>query len=484
MNNKVLNAAKWSILCEILAKIIAPITTIILARLLSHEVFGIVASLTAITSFADLLADAGFNAYIIQHQFSSDEEKKRVYNISFWSNFGIACILFFIIIINSESFSRLVGAAGYNDVLIIASIVIPLVSISSIEMAIMKKELEFKKLGIIRIVSKLVPFFVTIPLAFCGAGYWSLVIGTLVGETIGTILSIRFGGLIPKFSYKFVYLRGILSFSIWAYLESILEWLISNIAILCLATIYGMAELGVFKVGINLINQITTSVYSLYSNVYKSAISKEQNDRELFRNIFLNFQRYASLFSLPLGVGVYLYKDTVTQILLGDGWQEAAIIIGLYGLTSTISISYGNFYSDAIRAKGFPRLLVYIDAIYLFSIGVLLLSAQNIDFRTFCVFFCALKIIQPLMQVVIGRKICSISIKCVLKNSLPQIIATSVVFIIVVWFNLNKLQSYQFIAGLCLCIFTYIAIVVATMPEFRSIDNIKNIIKRNNSHGE
>ena len=73
-NQKVVRAAKWSVFSEILAKIIAPITTIVLARLLSQEIFGIVASLTAITSMADLLADAGFNAYIIQHQFETEKE--------------------------------------------------------------------------------------------------------------------------------------------------------------------------------------------------------------------------------------------------------------------------------------------------------------------------------------------------------------------------------------------------------------------------
>ncbi len=71
-NQKVVRAAKWSVFSEILAKVISPITTIVLARLLSKEIFGIVASLTAITSMADLLSDAGFNAYIVQHIFKSE----------------------------------------------------------------------------------------------------------------------------------------------------------------------------------------------------------------------------------------------------------------------------------------------------------------------------------------------------------------------------------------------------------------------------
>ena len=146
---------KWSIICEIITKIISPITTIILARLLAAEVFGIVASVMAIISLADLLTDAGFNAYIVQHHFDNDVEKKQAFNVCFWSNFTISNVLLMMIIVNRYTFSALVGASGFEMALVVASIVLPLTSISSIEQAIMKKELKFKTVGLIRVTSKL-----------------------------------------------------------------------------------------------------------------------------------------------------------------------------------------------------------------------------------------------------------------------------------------------------------------------------------------
>ena len=420
-NQKVLRATKWSVFSEILAKIISPITTIVLARLLSKEAFGIIASLTAITSMVDLLSDAGFNAYIVQHIFKTEKEKKSTYNICFWTNVSIAIILFVIIVHNKDFFARLVGAEGYGNVLIVASVVIPMVSVSSIEMAIMKKELNFKSLGVIKIVSKLIPFFVTIPLALYGYGYWSLVYGSLTGEFVGMILCLYHGKYLPTFTYPIQYLKGIFSFSLWAYLESILEWLIGNVSILVLATLYGMAELGIFKVAVNLVTQIMTSVYALYSNVFKSAIAKEQNDLENFRKMFLTFQKYASFVSLPLGIGVFLYRDFVTELMLGKEWIDASIVIGLYSLTYTASVSFGNFYSDAIRAKGYPRKLVEVDSVYLILIVVLLCVASNLPFFTFCVIFSILKLIQPILQAYFGRKICRVPFSILLRNSYPQI---------------------------------------------------------------
>lgn len=462
---KVKSAAKWSIICEVLAKIIAPITTIILARLLSQEVFGIVASLTAITSMADMLADAGFNAYIVQHQFYSEKERIGTFNICFWTNIVIAITLFAVIVFNREFFSQLVGAKGYGDVLAVVSLVIPMVSISSIEMAIMKKELNFKSLGLIKIISKFLPFFVTIPLALWGYGYWSLVIGTIAGEFVGMLLSVFGGRFFPSLSYPIQFFKSIFSFSIWAYLESILEWLIGNVAFLVLATLYGMAALGIFKVAVNLVSQITTSVYALYSNVYKSAIAKEQNDDESFRKMFLTFQKYSSLLSLPLGVGVFMFRDLVTTLLLGESWIGASTLIGLYSLTCTASISFGNFYSDGIRAKGHPFKLVIIDFVYLMAIILLLYSTKNIDFELFCILFSALKILQPLMQAIVGRKVCNVSFTLVIKNSYPQIIAVFLMTLFISIFGLNHLQIIWELLFLVVSILLYIVFVYLLSPD-------------------
>lgn len=464
-NNKVLNAAKWSVFSEILAKVISPITTIVLARLLSKEVFGIVASLTAITSMVDLLADAGFNAYIIQHIFKNNEEKRATFNICFWTNFTIAICLFLVILFYRDVFARLVGAEGYGNVLVIASLVIPMVSISSIEMAIMKKELNFKSLGIIKIIAKLIPFFVTIPLALYGFGYWSLVYGSLVGEFVGMILCLYHGKFLPAFSYPVKYLKGIFSFSLWAYLESILEWLISNVSILVLATLYGMVELGIFKVAVNLVSQIMTSVYALYSNVFKSAIAKEQNDDLKFKTMFLTFQKYASIVSLPLGVGVFLYRDFVTGIMLGKDWLDASLLIGLYCLTFTASISFGNFYSDAIRAKGFPRKLVEVDAVYLGLIIGLLFIAPSIPFSTFCIAFSLLKIVQPVLQAIIGRKICDVSLTSVIKNSYPQLVGVVVMVLMYLLLNSSIISLQIPIVSALICAISYLCALYIVTPD-------------------
>lgn len=69
MNPKITAAGRWSALTEIAAKLVTPVTAMILARLLAPEAFGVVATVTMVVSFVEMFADAGFQKYLVQHEF-------------------------------------------------------------------------------------------------------------------------------------------------------------------------------------------------------------------------------------------------------------------------------------------------------------------------------------------------------------------------------------------------------------------------------
>ncbi len=93
-SNQVTSAVKWSLVTEIIVKFISPITNMILARLLTPEIFGLVASIMMITTFAEMFTDAGFQKYIVQHQFVSSSEQDEYISVAFWTNLGVS--IFFI----------------------------------------------------------------------------------------------------------------------------------------------------------------------------------------------------------------------------------------------------------------------------------------------------------------------------------------------------------------------------------------------------
>ena len=179
----------------------------------------------------------------------------------------------------------------------------------------------------------------------------------------------------------------------------------------------------------------------------------------------MTFQNYSSIISLPLGVGTFIYRDFITTLLLGKDWGEASIIVGGWALAATLSIAFGNFYSDAIRAKGYPKRLVQINLVYLVLIICLLSFSSKITFSIFCIAFCSIKVIQPLLQVIYGSRLCKISFGEILKTSYPQLIATSFMTAFGILFNLASFSFAMNFIGIGICIIVYVVTYYFMVPD-------------------
>lgn len=90
---KAIVATKWSFITEAGVKLISPLVNIALAHVLLPDAFGVVASITMIVSFSEMLSDAGFQKYLIQKHFCNDCEKSQYASVAFWTNLCLS--LFF-----------------------------------------------------------------------------------------------------------------------------------------------------------------------------------------------------------------------------------------------------------------------------------------------------------------------------------------------------------------------------------------------------
>ena len=92
LTQKTKKAAKFSVAAEFSSKLIVPIVNMILARLLTPEDFGVVATISIITSFTDIFTDVGFNKYLVQHPFKDKEEYEKSANVAFIANLALSLI--------------------------------------------------------------------------------------------------------------------------------------------------------------------------------------------------------------------------------------------------------------------------------------------------------------------------------------------------------------------------------------------------------
>lgn len=464
--NKVLNATKWSSLTEIAAKLVTPISNMILARLLTPDAFGVVATATMIFSFADMFTDSGFQKYLVQHEFANDQDQEDSTTVAFWTNLGLSLLFWVIIAIFSEQLAVIVGNPGLGNVIVVACMSLPLTSFSSIQMALFRRNFDFKTLFYVRMVSVVIPLVVTVPLAFITHSYWSIIIGTICGNLSNAIILTWRSSWKPKPFYSIIKLKEMFWFSVWSLIEAISIWLTNYIGVFIVGTYLSSYYLGLYKTSMNTVNQIMNLITSATTTVLFSALSRKQNDRDGFQNTFFMFQRNVGLLIVPMGIGIYLYQNLITKILLGNQWMDAAGFIGLWGLVNSVKILLSNYCSEAYRASGKPKVSFFVQLSQLIVLIPAIIYGAKQGFETLYLLRCMVSlelIIVNLITVKITLKISPIKMIC---NISPELFATLIM--VVVSLGLKQLGDSIVweIVSVVICAFSYF-FTILILPSTR-----------------
>lgn len=476
LDTKVATATKWSGITEIAAKLVAPITTMVLARLLTPDAFGVMVTAQMVISFAEIFTDAGFQKYIVQHEFKDDNDKYKSTAVAFWANLIMSLVLWAGICIFANPIARLVGCDGNGIVIAVSCICIPLEAFSSIQMALFKRDLDFRTLFWVRIIGILIPLLVTVPLAFATKSYWSLILGMIaLNFTNALILTIK-SKWKPRWFFRIQLFKEMFSFTMWSMLEAISIWLTSYVDIFIVGTMLSQHYLGLYRTSMSTVGQITSIITAATTPVLFSSLSRLQNNREDFNAMFFKFQKLVGILILPIGMGIFLFSNLITKILLGYQWMEASSFIGLWGLTSAITIVLAHYYSEVYRSIGKPKLSVLAQWLHIIVLWPVLLFYVNKGFEALYISRSLVRLELVLVQLLIMAVIVKMNVAKMFTNILPSVIAASSMLLIMLLPSSESMLMQLLYILICICI--YFAVILL-FPEERCICfNLKKMLKR------
>lgn len=473
---KVVSATKWSAMAEIVAKLISPITTMVLARLLAPEAFGVLVTAQMVISFAEIFTDAGFQKYLVQHEFEKEDDKYKSTEVAFWSNLVMSLAIWLFIAAFSSPIARIVGCEGNGLVITVSCICIPLSAFSSIQMALFKRDFDFRTLFGVRLIGILIPLVITIPLAFITRSYWALIIGMICLNLSNALLLTIKSKWKPRWYFSIKRFKEMLSFSMWSMLEAVSIWLTSYIDLFIVGTMLSQHYLGLYRTSMSTVAQITSIITAATTPVLFSSLSRLQNDREGFNDMFFKFQKLVGILVIPLGVGIYLFRDLITEILLGNQWLEASGFIGLWGLTSAVTIVLGHYASEVYRAIGKPKLSVLAQWLHIVVLIPVIMIFVNKGFESLCAARSLVRLELVVVQLILMRVAVKMDIGRMFLNILPSALAAGTMMLVLLLPSSSSLGAQFLYIMLCICIYF---MVLMLFPEERHIClNLKSQFKK------
>lgn len=469
IKEKTLNATKWSSITEIAAKVVSPIINMILARILAPEAFGILATVTMVISFAEVFVESGFQKFLIQHEFSDPEEEDHYTSTAFWTNFVFSMFLWIVVIVFQDPIAKIAGNEGLGNVIAISGIMIPMYGIIGIQNCIIKKHLDFKKLFFVRIPASLVPLFVTLPLALLNFDYWSLVIGNICGVIVRSILLIIVGGYKPKLYFNVNELKCMLRYGILTMLDGLAIWATNWIDSLLIASYMTDYQLGLYKNSIGIITTLFGMVTVALTPVLYASLSRLQNDDKAFNDMFMGTQKILCMFLLPMGSGVFLYRELATDIILGSLWKDAAFIIGITAITFAIRTIFVSFNSEVYRAKGKFYMPLCVQLIDLAILIPTCISSSKIGFEALVYARALIRMDMVIPGFILMYVVCKIKPRDTFRNLLPSFVSTGVMSLTaLVLQRFSKSVAWSIVSIAC-CIVIYFSVICLFKNERNSI---------------
>lgn len=378
-------------MAEICSKITSPLTSMILARLIAPEEFGVIAIINMFISSLDILTDGGFGKYIIQRNFKDERQMDEVLNVAFWTNFFLSLLISIVIILNSSRLADFFSNSHLDLAFKVMTISVLSTSFSSIQLNILRRHLEYKKLFQIRMIVAFLPLIVTVSLAFYLKNFWALLIGqTVVAVTYAILLFIN-SVWKPKLYYSFSVLKEMFSFSFWSLMEASAHWAIFWIDTAIISLYYSGYYIGIYKNSQMILISIFSIVSATMSPVLMSTLSRIADQTEYFKV----YQKIFSLISyivIPMGLGLIFFPQIVTNILLGNQWEEAYIVFQYGGFMMMNSILFYSFPAEVFKSKGQPIELFKVQFLYLLCLIPGMFYFSKIGFNS-VVYFRSLSIL-------------------------------------------------------------------------------------------
>lgn len=328
--SKTIRGFKWSFLNKILFQFINFILTIVLARLLSPEDFGLFAMITVFSNFGMLFKDFGFGHALIYNKDVSNIE----FNSVFVLNLAIGIILTSVFYFSAPFIASFYEESRLENLTKVFSIIFFIQAFGLVNITELKKKVDFKSLAIIENSAHLLASIIAIMMAYYGFGVWSLIANTVLYITLRTIIILFVSDYRPKFAYDINVIKDLWRYSYNVSGNSFLTYWMRNLDNLMIGKMIGQQPLGIYNMAYKIMLLPMKNISSVVKDVLFPSFSSIGNDIDKIRTVYLKVVQTVALFTFPLLAGLACLSDLFVNIVLGDKWLEMIPILSLLSLVA------------------------------------------------------------------------------------------------------------------------------------------------------
>ena len=327
-NAKVSASFGWKLAERFGAQISNFIVTLVLARLLMPEDYGVVSLILVFVNLATVFVQGGFNTALIQKK----ELEKRDYSSILYFSLTMAGALYALIFFCAPLLADFYEMPELNPMLRVTALILFPGAINSVLLARATRNFEFHKLTISSLLAIALSASVGIWMAAKGYGSWALVGQQLTLHTTTFILQCLILRWVPIGGFSFKSVKTMAPFGFKVFAVNFMNALFLDIRSLMISKQYDTATLGNFTKGQQFPMAILESINSAIQSVLLPLYSKEQDNRSTVVSMLRITIKIAMFIIVPLAFGLFIVAENMITVLLTEKWLGCVFFLQIYSL--------------------------------------------------------------------------------------------------------------------------------------------------------
>jgi len=355
---KAIRSVKWNALSAFSSVSIQFLRTLILARMLDPRDYGLMGMMMVAMGFADAFVDAGLGSAIIHRQ----TEDRKVLSSLFWTNIGLGFAVYGILAACIPIMVWYFKEPLLASMSLVLFLSILFRSLGRQFEAILAKDLRFKQIARVEMLSGVLSLVTAIVLAWSGYGVWSLVWSQVSKVGIQGVLQLllNWKDHRPHWHFRWSDVRPYMGYSLFQLGEINVRYLAQRFDQMILARLLGAFVLGQYNFAYQLVLLPTMRINPIVTRVAFPVFAKLQHDELRLRRLYLRVIHLLSVANAPILVGTAVFAPFLVPVLFGHKWSDSIPLVQVFAIVS-FSRSIGNPMGSLMLAKGKANIGFYLN---------------------------------------------------------------------------------------------------------------------------
>jgi len=328
LHQKTTNAAKWSALDVLMRQGMQIVVSIVLARILAPEDFGVVAMLALFIAVASIFIDSGFSFALIQRQNTTHTDESTV----FFFNLCMGGATALLLCTAAPWIATFFGQPVLQYLSYAMALNLFTGAFGSIHTTLLRKEMNFKTTAKVGIVSSVVGGAIAIYMAGQGYGVWSLAAQAVCSGIVTVLFLWAWHPWRPAWTFSFASLRSFFRFGGYEMASTLLEAVATNLYLIIIGKMYSVREVGFYSRANNTQLMPIMLLMGIIQRVAYSAFASVSDDKTRLVRGLRQAQAVSMFINIPIMVGVIVLAEPLVLTLFGEQWLPCVPILQVLGI--------------------------------------------------------------------------------------------------------------------------------------------------------